>query len=113
MSITKRINKMNSFKWILLAFPLALLSGCTIVPGSSISTISKDKQDVPDSDFNINDMVDVTTITPSLVNQMSADIIKTNSNPSTSFGNKSYAYKVGAGDILRITVYNHPELTNP
>lgn len=81
--------------------------------GSSISTISKDKQDVPDSDFNINDMVDVTTITPSLVNQMSADIIKTNSNPSTSFGNKSYAYKVGAGDILRITVYNHPELTNP
>ncbi|STR23956.1 polysaccharide export protein [Klebsiella oxytoca] len=44
---------------------------------------------------------------------MTPKLVQVKANPELDTGRSLYAYKIGVGDILRITVYNHPELTNP
>ncbi|MBR8575151.1 polysaccharide biosynthesis/export family protein [Klebsiella pneumoniae subsp. pneumoniae] len=104
---------MNLFKGISIFMPAVFLAGCTVYPGSTISTFSKDKQEVADADFKIDERVDIIPMTPGLVNSMTPKLVQVKANPELDTGRSLYAYKIGVGDILRITVYNHPELTNP
>lgn len=104
---------MNLFKGISIFMPAVFLAGCTVYPGSTISTFSKDKQEVADADFKIDERVDIIPMTPGLVNSMTPKLVQVKANPELDTGRCLYAYKIGVGDILRITVYNHPELTNP
>ncbi|EMN5658632.1 polysaccharide export protein [Providencia rettgeri] len=87
------------------------LTGCTITPGAYMSTSGKNVVDTGDRD--ITKLVDIYPISPKLLDDMyTAPIIaKPNSQLEKQLTN--YEYRVGAGDVLTITVWDHPELTIP
>ncbi len=91
----------------------ALLSGCTIVPGMHLSTSGKDVIKQQDSDFDIDKYVNVFPLTPRLVESMRPNPAIAQSNPALQQELQNYEYRVGVGDIINVTVWDHPELTTP
>lgn len=84
--------------------PLALLAGgCSLVPG-----ITMGPQPGPDGEEP-----EVHRISGSLVERMAAEQINATGGPATPAGAEDYRYVVGAGDVLSIIVWGHPDLTNP
>ncbi|MEQ4701057.1 polysaccharide export protein [Providencia rettgeri] len=98
-------------------FPLTLLTisilltGCTVTPGAYVSTSGKNVVDTGDRD--ITKLVDIYPISPKLLDDMytAPTIAKPNTQLEKQLTN--YEYRVGAGDVLTITVWDHPELTIP
>ncbi|HHQ2324143.1 polysaccharide export protein [Providencia rettgeri] len=88
-----------------------LLTGCTITPGAYISTSGKNVVDTGDRD--ITKLVDIYPISPKLLDDMytAPTIAKPNAQLEKQLTH--YEYRVGAGDVLTITVWDHPELTIP
>lgn len=90
---------------------LTALTGCTITPGAYMSTSDKNVVDTGDRD--ITKLVDIYPISPKLLDDMytAPTIAKPNAQLEKQLTN--YEYRVGAGDVLTITVWDHPELTIP
>lgn len=84
------------------------LSGCAFAPGSYFES---NAESAP-----INDLVDIEPITPGLVNAQRAaldgDAVRQASETQRG-ATEDYRYRIGRGDVLSITVYDHPELTIP
>ncbi|GAA3899636.1 polysaccharide export protein [Halomonas cibimaris] len=84
------------------------LSGCAFAPGSYFAS---DTASAP-----INDLVDVEPITPGLINAQRAAPDRDTMRQASQKQRASidgYQYRIGKGDVLSITVYDHPELTIP
>ncbi|MEX0425221.1 polysaccharide export protein [Providencia rettgeri] len=98
------------FPLTLLAISI-LLTGCTVTPGAYMSTSGKNVVDTGDRD--ITKLVDIYPISPKLLDDMytAPTIAKPNAQLEKQLTN--YEYRVGAGDVLTITVWDHPELTIP
>lgn len=90
-----------------------LLTGCTIRPGQHISTYGKNKVTVADNPFDLNKRVDVWPLTPSVIEQLRTNREKSQANPKLDAQLKQWEYRIGPGDVLMITVWDHPELTTP
>lgn len=91
-----------------------LLSGCTIVPGSHLSVSGKNQvTDGDESAENIDQLVDVYPMTPRLVEKLRPAAPQARVNPVLETAVQNYEYRVGVGDVLNITVWDHPELTIP
>ncbi|MBS0860898.1 polysaccharide export protein [Providencia rettgeri] len=92
-------------------FIVSTLTGCTITPGAYISTSGKNVVDTGDRD--ITKLVDIYPISPKLLDDMytAPTIAKPNAQLEKQLTH--YEYRVGAGDVLTITVWDHPELTIP
>lgn len=90
---------------------LTALTGCTITPGAYMSTSGKNVVDTGDRD--ITKLVDIYPISPKLLDDMytAPTIAKPNAQLEKQLTH--YEYRVGAGDVLTITVWDHPELTIP
>ncbi|MEQ4788406.1 polysaccharide export protein [Morganella morganii] len=88
-----------------------LLTGCTVTPGAYMSTSGKNVVDTGDRD--ITKLVDIYPISPKLLDDMytAPTIAKPNAQLEKQLTH--YEYRVGAGDVLTITVWDHPELTIP
>lgn len=96
----------------LLSITLTLvLTGCTVTPGAYMSTSGKNVVDTGDRD--ITKLVDIYPISPKLLDDMytAPTIAKPNAQLEKQLTH--YEYRVGAGDVLTITVWDHPELTIP
>lgn len=89
-----------------LAMCMALLGGCALAPGQKMDTGSADGQGEDSSH------VQLVTITPKLIAMENADAPKA-VIPQPLLDYRPGKYKVGAGDVLFITVWDHPELTAP
>lgn len=106
------------------ALPLCfvlVLSGCTI-PGSSLSFDNKNRFDETTlSDKQKQNMpieqVNVYPLTSSFVTAYSQnsnkDVSRSKINSQLDAQTAAYEYIVGVGDILNITIWDHPELTIP
>ncbi|QNP21729.1 polysaccharide export protein [Providencia rettgeri] len=90
---------------------LTALTGCTVTPGAYVSTSGKNVVDTGDRD--ITKLVDIYPISPKLLDDMytAPTIAKPNAQLEKQLTH--YEYRVGAGDVLTITVWDHPELTIP
>jgi len=94
-------------------FCALLLTGCTITPGQHINTSGKNNIEVSDNPYDLNKKMDVWPLTPSVIEQLRTSQVKSQANPSLDEQLKRWEYRIGPGDVLMITVWDHPELTTP
>ena len=105
----------NKVQWSTLKMAAALLilsgSGCTLVPGTNISS---NVFELP-SNLGANKAAveaSVIKITPSVVANL--EVAPLDLSPRWESGtDAAYDYKIGVGDVLSIVVWDHPELTAP
>ncbi|GAA0841529.1 polysaccharide export protein [Marinobacter szutsaonensis] len=85
------------------------LSGCAVIPGAHIPYDQDEDESV-----DLEKMVNIYTITPKLLQEKMAE---PESNPVLNRELEAeineYDYEVNRGDVLNITVWDHPELTIP
>ncbi|MFK3839827.1 polysaccharide export protein [Serratia sp. NPDC087055] len=96
-----------------LVLSSALLSGCTAFPGSHLPTQGKEKVIQQDENFDLDKQVQVYRVTPMLLEKMRR--IEPVARPNLALDQRlqSYQYRIGVGDVLNVTVWDHPELTTP
>ncbi|MGI2800913.1 polysaccharide export protein [Photobacterium damselae] len=105
MELTKKI--------LITALASSMLVGCT-VPGSNLSvdgknvitTSAKEPQD-------ISKLVNVYPLYADNVAQYRTQKVAAQNNPALDAQISTYEYHIGPGDILNITIWDHPELTIP
>ncbi len=105
--------KKNILKFSAIAALTSLISGCTVMPGQGLEIVAKHSAEQQESTSSWNNMVNVYRMTPELMNQLTPNRIKARPNLALDNQLKNYQYHVGIGDVLMITVYEHPELTTP
>ena len=98
---------------LIILITLPLLSACTVVPGSHLPLLGKAVKHSESATVNINDLVDVYPITPDLVAHMQSKPVIAQTNPVLEKELKAYEYHIGIGDVIMVTVWDHPELTTP
>lgn len=104
--------KKNRF---LLALMSAVLVGCT-TPGTHLTT--DDKNVILPSEeqqaVDISDVVNLYSLTAQTVSGYNGEaIFISQTNPDLDIDLANYEYKIGVGDILNVTIWDHPELTIP
>lgn len=104
-----RFSTRSSVMSLCLAAIFTVSSGCSVMPGSHIkhkADQSEAKQEIKDS-LRIKPIVGMESIPNNNELPTELDI------PLAQQQADLYDYQVGAGDILNITVWGHPELTIP
>ncbi|GAL24248.1 polysaccharide export lipoprotein Wza [Vibrio variabilis] len=96
---------------VIIALPL-ILTGCTL-PGGHIPINNKNVVISQGESTDISALVDVYPLTPERVSSFKLPQPESRANPALDLEIAQYEYKVGAGDILNITIWDHPELTIP
>ncbi len=86
----------------------------------SISACSQYTTQVPnkipqqiDTYQNINELVNIYPVTPKTIHLYKAKNVTPLLSKTADTNKKDYVYQVGVGDILNITVWDHPQLTTP
>lgn len=98
---------MKKLSFGLLLLLIALLQGCIWAPGQHLSSNDLVRGDSPDSS-----QVELIPITLKLLamDRASAQAVAI---PPALLAYQPQPYRIGAGDTLFITVWDHPELTSP
>jgi polysaccharide export outer membrane protein len=102
-------------KILLPLISIIIVTGCT-VPGSHLSVSDKNIVQTNALDNQKTESINVYPLSPSFVRQYSENSNvhgQLQTNPALDKKVAQYEYRVGAGDVLNITVWGHPELTIP
>jgi len=86
------------------------LSGCIWAPGQHLSRTVPGPGQIRTSG---NDQLDLVAITPRLIAMEQAGRAGVQHVPQALLDYQPEPYRIGAGDVLYITVWDHPELTVP
>lgn len=92
---------------------ITFLTSCTLFPGQDLSLSHKEKSGAAKDSDDINKMVSVMPLTPQLIDQMRSSLVSSRPNPELEILINQYEYRIGVGDVLMVTVWDHPELTTP
>lgn len=109
--VNMKINKNR----LLLALLPVLLTGCT-TPGTHLSTGNKNviQPSEEQQESDISDVVNLYPLTAQSVSSYRSESLSVSqANPTLDVDIAKYEYQVGVGDILNITIWDHPELTIP
>lgn len=101
------------FRLSAIAVLTFFLSACTIVPGQHLSTSDKDVVEQIDSNTDISKYVTVYPLTPKLLDSLQPQKVMSSANLQLEDEIRTYQYRIGIGDVLMVTVWDHPELTTP
>ncbi|MFB1036112.1 MAG: polysaccharide export protein [Sinobacterium sp.] len=92
-----------------VTFGLLTMAGCTLVPGFNVDVDLLVKEE----SFDIYPKINVRLINPSLLSELQVSKPFAQTNKKLEKEVNKYTYFIGRGDILNITVWDHPELTTP
>lgn len=106
---------MNVLKTSLLLASVVAMSACTVVPGSSMSRVNSlwfddTPEEYSPATTNIEYIPINATVLSHFASQTSA---QPSLNPELQAAMVGYEYRIAPGDVLTITVWEHPELTIP
>ncbi len=108
----KFIQMKSTTTFSVIFLTISQLTGCVFSPGQNLSTTGKNI--VASSDeTNLDKRIDVYPLTPSIIEKLRPAESKSQPNPKLDEQIKNWEYRIGAGDILTVTVWDHPELTTP
>jgi len=105
------MKKITAFSVIFLT--ITQLTGCVFSPGQNISPAGKNIIAFEDEHNYLDKRVDFYPLTPSVIEKLRPAVMKSQANPNLDEQVKRWEYRIGAGDILTVTVWDHPELTTP
>ncbi|VEA64226.1 polysaccharide export protein Wza [Serratia plymuthica] len=103
----------RQLKMISLLVSISVISGCTVFPGTHLSTSGKSVVKQEDADFDIDKMVNIYPMTPKLLDKLRPAKVVAQPNGQLDASLSTYEYRIGVGDVLNVTVWDHPELTTP
>ncbi len=100
----------TKLKLLTASILITTLSACTLVPGGHVDDVElKDNEQA----FDISPQVNAKYITPTVLAQLKSSEPVAQTNHELNKKIDSYSYIIGKGDVLNITVWDHPELTIP
>ena len=106
---------MNASVKCFVAVGIALMAGCTVVPGSYHSPTPGwflDEDEISEGE-PLPDVVEVHAIGTAILKQQRIHPVDKGVPEEINLSDDQYDYQVGPGDVLQITVWDHPELTIP
>ncbi|MEA5206379.1 polysaccharide export protein [Enterobacter mori] len=103
----------EKLKISLLILVISGISGCSLAPGQYLDTSEKNVIAQNDQGESLNGKVDIYRITPSLIKELRPEPPISRANSLLDEQLKCWEYRIGPGDVLTITVWDHPELTTP
>ncbi len=101
---------LDQFKLVSIVLSTLLIAGCTL-PGSHLTLSDKNISAIQENTAKTN--ITVYPLTLERVSYFKTFESPAKPNLDLDFKLASYEYKVGPGDILNITIWDHPELTIP
>ncbi len=94
-----------------LAVLSTLLAACSVVPGQHMETpASLPVSANPDGTVQQSEQIPIQAIDLNLINQLRAGAAQMEQANQLDLFSKPAPYKLGPGDVLQITVWDHPEL---
>ncbi|CAI0793989.1 polysaccharide export protein [Serratia proteamaculans] len=103
----------RQLKMISVLVSISIISGCTVFPGQHLNTLGKNVVKQDDSGFDIDSLVNVYPVTPKLIQKLRPAKVVAQPNLLLEASLRTYEYRIGVGDVLNVTVWDHPELTTP
>src|SRR5690348_14049542 len=106
----------NPVRTVVIALAVALIAGCAYSPGMQLNVEPPSKENelegpVQEGGYSL------VPLTPKVMEKLhDTAVAKQTSSVVPEEWRKDtrqYDYRVGPGDILAVTVWDHPELTNP
>ncbi|WP_279143877.1 polysaccharide export protein [Photobacterium phosphoreum] len=101
-----------SKKLLVTAVASVMLAGCSM-PGSHLSLDGKHVAEVNSEQPTLDQQVNVFPLTANNISQFKVTKVAAQVNTKLEQELSSYEYHIGPGDILNITIWDHPELTIP
>lgn len=104
---------MKKISVLFILTSIFLLAGCQIAPGSHLDTSGKKIVQADDA-TKANDVdINVYPVTPALIEKLREKVMVAHANAELNKRLEAYEYRIGIGDIIMVTVWEHPELTTP
>lgn len=104
--------KKKLFYLPILSLFISALTACTVIPGQ-VSPASGQRVEKSADSNDWKKLLKVYQLSPALIDKLRPVQVVARANPFLERQIRQYQYRIGIGDVLMVTVYDHPELTNP